>query len=131
MMSEQIIQDNQDQMLKTALKELERNRDILTGKTFRKYYQFIWPFIWVILFPLLFILISNHSIDPETLSVICLPIASGIGVVVLIFTISTTDNINKRIDKIVELTGAEIKLEEKYYSNIKIITGSYPKKTDA
>ena len=52
----------------------------------------------------------------------------GDGIAGLGFIISGIGNINERIDKIIELTGAETKLEEKYYSNVKIITRSYPEK---
>lgn len=127
-MSEKTFQDTQDQILKTALKELERNRDILTGKTFKKQCKSTWLFAWLIFFPICVIVLSNSSIDTEMLRYLFLLIASGIVVGGFLFTISAIDNVNKRIDKIAELIGVETKLEEKYYSNIKITTELYTEK---
>ena len=127
-MSERTIQETQDQILKTALKELERNRDILAGRTFRKYYQLPWAPFWWIPFSLFILTLFNFSTDSNILNAIRFPIAMGIGVAGFTFTILAMGNINKRIDKLVELTGAETKLEEKHYSNIKIITESFPEK---
>jgi hypothetical protein len=136
-MSERTVQDNQDQILKTALKELERNKGILTGRQFRKCYQFPWLFLVLIfsilpLFCTILILVHvDFALRYEVLKAVFLATIVGDGMFGLGFIISGIDNINQRIDKIIELTGVETKLEEKYYSNIKAITGSYPEKVNS
>jgi hypothetical protein len=133
-MSERTIQDNQDQILKTALNELERNRDILTGRRFRKWYQFNWIILILMLLfiPILCVILISTLLNLpcllEMLKGVLPAIALGGGVGGLSFIVAGIDNLHQRIDKIVELTGIETKLEEKYYSNIKVITGSYPEK---
>jgi hypothetical protein len=130
-MSERTIQDNQDQIVKTTLEELERNRDILTGSKFRKCYQLPWCIFWVIPISISIIALFDPPISPEIQRVVFLPIVLGTAVGGLLFIILGIDNLNRRIDKIIELTGVETKLEEKYYSNVKAITGSYPEKVNS
>ena len=125
-MSEKTIQDKQDQLLKAALKELESNRDILTGRTFRKWDRFPWfPFALngLMLLVLLIFALFGSPIALRVQISFLLVIVFGVASAVLLTVNWAISNINKRIDKIVELTGAEKKLEEKYQSTIKLLAG--------
>ncbi|MBN2316774.1 MAG: hypothetical protein JXM79_22795 [Sedimentisphaerales bacterium] len=123
-MSEKTFQDTQDQILKTAFIELERNKELLTGKKFRKFYRILG----VILLCIPSIATSGFMMPPKMQSFFFLTIVIVTAVGGLTFVTWGIDNLNRRIDKIIELTGVETKLEEKYYSNIKITTELYPKK---
>jgi hypothetical protein len=108
-MSEGSINDQ----VKTELKAMEKARAILIGGA-GKWYRFPLVLIWPLLLALFVLDRVNVEISSEMqliliLSVFIWDLGSAVAVM------------NKRIDMVVELTGAEAKLEEKHRSIIKTI----------
>ena len=110
-MSENLIQDEQDRLIKAQLKELEKARNILIGQA-RKWYRSPYTLIWLTVFALFILDMIGIEISFEI--ELILIIASVIG-----YIESKVARANQRIDKIVELTETEKKLKEEYQSVIR------------
>jgi hypothetical protein len=111
-MSEKTQQDEKKKLIKLQLRKMEEDRKVLTDGE-KKWYLPQYPLLWLtisVLFILEVIIGLEISLEMELLFVIS-SILSGI--------VYQLDVAEKRIDKIVELIGAEKRLEIKYKSRIK------------
>ncbi len=110
-MSENSIHDQ----VKAELRALEKARSILAGRT-EKWYRSPYVTVWLTALALVILEMSGVAISFQTEMVFIL--AAALGSVESDLRVA-----KKRIDKIVELTGAEKKLEEKYQSRIRFVAG--------
>jgi hypothetical protein len=107
-------EDTAHDQLKAELEALERARRVLAGRS-EKWYRSPYIVVWLTVLALVVLELTGVEISFETEIVFIL--AAVLGCVE-----SQMGVAKKRIDKIVELTGAEKMLQEKYQSNIRLIT---------
>jgi len=127
-MSEKSFEDKHDRLMREAFRKLEEDRGILTGSAFRKWHNSPSGVYLATLVCLAVFYMITGIRDGETTA-----FSSGLFLVLMsafIFSKSQADIVNKRIDKIVQVTGAEKKLEEKCQAAISQIAGLESKKGD-
>jgi hypothetical protein len=107
-------EDRVDDQVKAELRALEEARRVLAGRS-EKWYRSPYIVVWLTVLVLIILEMTGVEISFETQIVFIF--AAVLGCVE-----SQMGVAKKRIDKIVELTGAEKMLREKYQSNVRLIT---------
>jgi len=127
-MSEKSFEQQHDRLMREAFRKLEEDKGILTGSAFRKWHNSPVGFGLIILFffPLLSVILVAINTETATLHLVPYVFVSAIS-----FTTYHAQLINKRLDIIVKITGAEKKLEEECRAAISQIAGLESKKEDA
>ncbi len=124
-MSEKSFEHEHHRLMQEALQKLEKDRGILTGSAFRKWYNSpVGSYMIVLFFFAVFCMITGIKDDETIPFIILLPL-------ILLSIQYQADIVNKRIDKIVELMGAEEKLEEKCQAAISFLASLESKKGNA
>ncbi len=127
-MSEKSLEDEHDRLMREAFRKLEQDRGMLTGRAFKKWHNSPVGFYLMTLF---FFLLFGAILVIMGTEAIAVPLVSYVFVSAMGFNMYQAQIINKRIDKIVQVTGAERKLEEKCQAAISQIAGLESKKGDA
>ncbi len=127
-MSEKSLEDEHDRLMREAFRKLEQDRAILTGSAFKKWHNspvgfYLMTLFFFLLFGAILVIIGTEAI--------AVPLVSYVFVSAMGFNMYQARIIDKRIDKIVQVTGAERKLEEECQAAISQIAGLESKKADA